>query len=98
MLKTLTKENFNEEIKTGLKLVEFYATWCGYCAKEEDELLQMDKIYVGQVDVDKNPELVKRLGIHSFPTFLVFQNGREMERFSGFRKKEDLMNILIKYM
>ena len=98
MLKELNRDNFIDETARGLKLIEFYATWCGYCAKQENELLQMDKIYVGQVDVDNNEELVKRLGIRSFPTFLVFQNGREMERFSGFRKKEDLMNILIKYM
>lgn len=98
MLKELNKDNFIHETTTGLKLIEFYATWCGYCAKQEKELLQMDKIYIGQVDVDSNEELVKRLSIRSFPTFLVFQNGREMEQFSGFRKKEELMNILIKYM
>ena len=53
MLKTLTKENFNEEIKTGLKFVEFYAPWCSYCRKQEEVLKELDKIYIGQVDTEK---------------------------------------------
>lgn len=98
MLKELNKDNFIDETARGLKLIEFYATWCGYCAEQEKELLQMDKIYIGQVDVDSNAELVKKLDIHSFPTFLIYENGREMERFSGYTKKEKLMEALIKYM
>lgn len=98
MLKELTNENFNDEIKTGLKSVEFFAPWCGYCKKQEDELKQMDKVWIGQVNTDDNAELAIRHGVHSFPTFLVFNNGKEVERFSGLRKKEDLMNILMKYI
>lgn len=98
MLKELTNENFNDEIKTGLKFVEFFAPWCSYCKKQEDELKQMDKVWIGQVNTDDNAELAIRHGVHSFPTFLVFNNGKEVERFSGLRKKEDLMNILMKYI
>ena len=98
MLKELTNENFNDEIKTGLKCVEFFAPWCGYCKKQEDELKQMDKVWIGQVNTDDNAELAIRHGVHSFPTFLVFNNGKEVERFSGLRNKEDLMNILMKYI
>lgn len=98
MLKELTNENFNDEIKTGLKFVEFFTPWCGYCKKQEDELKQMDKVWIGQVNTDDNAELAIRHGVHSFPTFLVFNNGKEVERFSGLRKKEDLMNILMKYI
>lgn len=98
MLKELTNDNFHNETKSGLKLVEFYAPWCGYCQKQETELQQMEKVWVGQVNTDDNAEIAIRHGIHSFPTFLIFDNGKEVERFSGFRKKEDLMNILMKYL
>ena len=69
MLKTLTKDNFNEEIKTGLKLVEFYAPWCGYCRKQEEVLKELDKVYIGQVDTEEEVELAIRYSIHTFPTF-----------------------------
>ncbi len=98
MLKELNNDNFNNETKSGLKLVEFYAPWCGYCQKQEAELKEMDKVWIGQVNTDDNAELAIRHGIHSFPTFLVFDNGKEMERFSGFHKKENLINILMKYL
>ena len=58
----------------------------------------MDKVWIGQVNTDEDAELATKFGIHSFPTFLVFNKGKEVERFSGMRKKEDLMNTLMKYL
>lgn len=98
MLKSLNKANFDEELKTGLKLVEFYAPWCGYCKKQEGILAEMDKIYIGQVNTDEDSDIAIRYGINSFPTFLVFNNGKEVERFSGLRSKFDLMNKIAKYI
>ena len=98
MLKTLTKDNFNEEVKNGLKLIEFYAPWCGYFRKQNEILKELDKIYICQVDAEKEVELTIRYSIHSFPTFLVFRNGKEVERFSGLRNKYDLMNAITKYL
>lgn len=98
MLKTLNKDNFENETKTGLKLIEFYAPWCGYCKKQAEALEEMDKVWIGQVNTDENPEIAIRHGIHSFPTFLVLNNGKEMERFSGLRSKFDLMDIISKYL
>ena len=98
MLKKLTNGNFHKEINNGLKLVEFFAPWCSYCKKQETELEQMDKVWIGQINTDEDSELAIRFGIHAFPTFLIFDNGKEVERFSGFRKKEALMNILLKYL
>lgn len=43
MLKELTNENFNDEIKTGLKFVEFLLPGAVNCKKQEDELKQMVK-------------------------------------------------------
>lgn len=98
MITKLTKDNFDTETKTGLKLVEFFADWCGFCKKQEPELEQMDKVWIGQVNIDDEAELAKKHGINSFPTFLVFKNGKEVNRFSGLRSKEDLMNVLMKYI
>lgn len=98
MITRLTKDNFENETKGGLKLVEFFATWCGYCKKQEPELEQMDKVWIGQVNADDENELAVKFGIAGFPTFLVMKDGKEVTRFSGLRSKEELMNILMKYV
>lgn len=98
MLKQLNKDNFDKETKTGLKLVEFYAPWCGYCKKQQEVFKEMDKVWIGQVNTDEDAEIAIRYGINSFPTFLVFNEGKEVERFSGLRNKFDLMNIVMKHV
>ena len=98
MITKLTKDNFEAETKGGLKLVEFFATWCGYCKKQEAELEQMDKVWVGQVNADDENELAIKYGIAGFPTFLVMKDGKELTRFSGLRSKEELMNVLMKFV
>lgn len=98
MITKLTKDNFEAETKGGLKLVEFFATWCGYCKKQEAELEQMDKVWIGQVNADDENELAIKYGIAGFPTFLVMKDGKELTRFSGLRSKEELMNVLMKFV
>jgi len=98
MLKELNSENFSEETKKGVKLIEFRTEWCGYCKKQQPELEMMDKIWIGQVDADRAPDIAAIFNINSFPTFLVMKNGEEVERFSGMRKKEDLMSRIMKHL
>ena len=98
MLRELDVNNFEDEIKGGLKLVEFYTSWCGYCKKQKPELEKMDKVWIGQVDADNNAEISSKYGVNAFPTFLVFKDGNEVGRMSGFRTKETLINELLGYM
>ena len=98
MLKILDKDNFKDETQKGVKLVEFFTTWCGYCKKQQPELEEMDKVWIGQVDADKSPAIAANYKVNSFPTFLILKDGEEVERFSGYHKKENLMNKVIKYI
>ena len=98
MLKELNDKNFAEEIKNGVKLVEFHTSWCGYCKKQQPELEAMDKVWIGQVDADKAPQVAANYNVNAFPTFLIMKNGIEAERFSGMHKKEDLMAKIIKHI
>lgn len=98
MLKELNKDNFDEETKNGVKLIEFRTSWCGYCKKQQSELEGMDKVWIGQINADKEPELSSEYNVNSFPTFLIMKNGKLAERISGFRKKEYLMSKIIKHL
>ena len=98
MLTELDNDNFNEKTKTGVKLIEFRTSWCGYCKKQQPELEEMGKVWIGQVDADNVPSLAARFNVNSFPTFLILKNGEEVERFSGMRKKEDLMSRIMNHI
>lgn len=97
MIVELNEKNFEENTKSGLKLVEFFATWCGYCQKQRPILEELSKnnIWIGTVDVDKNPEIVKNYNITGFPTFVLFKDGKVLSTLPGFHEKSQLLARLM---
>ena len=98
MLTELNSNNFNELTAKGVKLIEFYTDWCGYCKKQQPELENLDKVWIGQVNADNVPSIAAKYNINVFPTFLILKNGKLAERFSGMHKKEDLMSKIMKHV
>ncbi len=100
MLKKLDDTNFDNHIKTGLKLVMFGSDMCHYCTKQDPilEELAKNKIDIGKIDAYKTPELTQKYGVTSFPTFILFKFGDVATRFSGFREKSELLDILLRYV
>ncbi len=92
MIEQLDNKNFNDFVSSGLKLVEFYAEWCGFCQKQKPILDELTNIIVGTVDIDKNPNIAAKYMISGYPTFILFKNGEETARFSGLHSKYDLIN------
>jgi len=95
----LKSEGFERAVSSAKKcLVDFYATWCGPCKAMNPVLesveteLGSDLIY--KIDVDKNRDLVEKLGIRSVPTFIFFENGLEVERKTGSIAKNYLIESL----
>ena len=100
MIKELNENNFEENIKSGLKLVEFYATWCGYCQKQRPILKELSEnnIWIGTVDSDKNPNLVKKYGVSGYPTFILFKEGKVIATLSGYHEKSQLLSRLMEHL
>ena len=96
----LNNEDFNEEIKDKLVLVDFYATWCGPCRMMHpiiEEVAKEENIKVIKVDVDKHDELARNYGIMSIPTIILFQNGNLVGKNIGFIPKEQLLTMIKNY-
>ena len=96
----LNNEDFNEEIKDKLVLVDFYATWCGPCRMMHpiiEEVAKEENIKVIKVDVDKHDELARNYGIMSIPTIILFQNVNLVEKNIGFIPKEQLLTMIKNY-
>ena len=100
---TLTADNFNEQIATGVVLVDFWATWCMPCkamAPVIDEIASQTtgKIKVGKVDIDKNGLLARQFGIQAIPTLVIFKDGKQVETLVGMQSKESIVQALSKYV
>ncbi len=66
-------------------LLDFYTDWCGPCREMNPTIDALIKAGypVQRVNADKNRELATKFGVHSFPTFIVVANGREIGRTVG---------------
>lgn len=100
MIVELNNENFDKETSKGLKLVEFYTTWCMYCRNQRIELedLQNSDMWIGIVDADECPDIAKKFGVNGFPTFVLLKDGQKVAEFVGFHEKAQLLNRLMAYI
>ena len=96
-----TDENFDRLVsKSELPvLVDFWAPWCGPCqvmGPIVDELATefKERVVIGKVNVDQNPELSKFFKVKSIPTLMFVKNGRIVERISKLVPKPNLEEML----
>lgn len=90
MIKYLEKDNFDEEVKSGRILVDFYADWCGPCKMLGSVLETISDIEIIKVNVDEYPQLANRFKIMSIPHLKFFSDGKEIDQIVGFVDKETI--------
>ncbi len=88
-MKIINEEEFNETIKEGLTLVDFFAEWCGPCKMLgpvlEDLAASYPDIKFVKVNVDENMDLAARFGIMSIPNVFLFRDGEPLDSMQGYR-------------
>ena len=93
MVKHLENENYQELIKNGFWIVDFYADWCGPCRMLAPVLEELEE-NVLKVNVDNHEALAQEYGVMSIPTICFFKDGKLVNRTIGFRTKEDINDLI----
>jgi thioredoxin 1 len=96
----LTSENFEELVLNGEGriLVDCYADWCYWCTVLEPILEEVvserDDITLYRLNVDNEEELASKYHVYGLPTVLLFENGENVDGFSGAMPKENVEQFL----
>ena len=92
--------NFEAEVvKSDLPvLIDFGAIWCGPCkmldplVEELAEELQ-GKVKIVHVDIDNNPNLTVKFNVMGVPTLMLLKDGEPIERMTGYKPKNKILDI-----
>ncbi|MBR3167144.1 MAG: thioredoxin [Erysipelotrichaceae bacterium] len=91
-MKIIDKKEFEETIKEGVTLVDFFATWCGPCKMLSPVLEELSDeitdVKFVKIDVDEEPELAEKFGIMSIPSVFLFKDGEVAGSFLGLQPKD----------
>lgn len=97
-MKVVNEKEFDEIIKSGLTLADFYADWCGPCKMLSPIIEELDNEYADitfiKVNCDDNIALADRYGILSIPAVFLFKDGQVLGSILGYRAKEDMRKFI----
>jgi thioredoxin 1 len=82
-----------------VKLVDFWAVWCGPCKVMDPVLEEIEKELSGKFDmvkvnVDEEPEKASSYGVMGIPTYVIEKDGKEIARKVGITPKAELIKLL----
>ncbi len=93
MIKYLENDNLDEVLTDEITLVDFYADWCGPC-KMLGKVFEDSDFNVIKVNTDEFPELAQKFGVMSIPTVIIYKDKKEVNKFIGFKSKEEINNLI----
>lgn len=89
----LNSSNFEETIKEGVSVVDFWAPWCGPCRMVAPVIEELAEQYDGKakickVNTDEEQDIAVKFGIRSIPTIVFFKNGKQEDTIIGAAAKQ----------
>lgn len=97
----ITSKNFEEEVlKSSIPvIVDFWASWCMPCkmmspVMDEIEKELNGKLKVCKVNIDEERDLAIKYEVMSIPTFLVFKEGKVVNKSVGVQDKKEIISLI----
>ena len=89
---------FDEAVKEGLVLVDFFATWCGPCKMLSPVLEEVanenPNLSILKIDVDEVGPLAAKFGVQAIPTLILFKDGQQVATKMGYQNKNQLLAFI----
>jgi thioredoxin 1 len=98
---TLTEQNFQQQTKNKVVLIDFWASWCAPCRMMAPVLNDVatelqGNSHVGKVDIQQYQSLANKFKVRNIPTIILLKNGAEVNRFVGIKSKDFLLKEIAK--
>ena len=99
----LTNGEFEEFIKKGVVLVDFFAEWCMPCVMMAPVIEDLSETFKGKikfakVNVGDAPEIAEKFDVSSIPNLIVFKDGKVVSRMIGAQSADDLEDKLREFL
>ena len=95
----LTAATFDDKIKEGVTMVDFWAPWCGPCRMIAPVVEELAEEYEGKanickVNTDEEQAIAVKYGIRSIPTVMFFKDGEVVQQFVGVQQENVLVQAI----
>lgn len=95
----LTDDDFQETIKSGVTLVDFWAPWCGPCRAQNPVIVKIaeevgDAAKICKINVDEHKKAAIQMKIKNIPNIIIFKDGQAVKQIIGAKSKQLILNAL----
>jgi thioredoxin len=93
----MSPDEYQKLINSDKKVViNFGAEWCAPCKRMKPYINRLqnelkDKVKIVRLDADENKSLVNHMKIDGLPVIIIYENGKEIWRNTGFLSEEDFI-------
>ena len=82
-----------------LKILDFYAQWCGQCRKMMpmiDEVIELynDRIHFEKINAEENKHTAEKYGVYSLPCIIFLRDNNEILKITGMITKSKLIDTI----